>query len=292
MTEEPIVEAPEEIVHKPLSVFVATVAAFGLSLVNASVIGVLLGAVVIGLDLITFDDLQSLEQKLQTVLEFEPVTVVAGVLGTSSALFIIGVACVASERSRILERLRIRRTNFVDVALVAAGMLTLTHVLGQLIVVLGLEQVGSLAEFNRMFESWTRPERLRMLPILALCPGVAEEIFFRGYALTKLELAIGFRPAMVVTAILFGLIHLDPIHSIAATAMGLYLAYAIHLTQSLWTTVIAHILNNALAVLLPDILPEVFALQITVLVLGLVGFGLAMMGLMRRHRPPHADAVW
>jgi membrane protease YdiL (CAAX protease family) len=284
--------AIQESTHKAYPVFLATAGAFLLSLINASLIAALIAAALAGFDILPAETAESLDQQMQSIIAMEPVAVVAGVLGTSSALFLLAVAFVASDRSRILTRLRLRRPAPMDVVLVVTAMLALTHAMGQLIVLLSLDQVGSLAEFNRMFESWTLAERLRMLPILALCPGVAEEVFFRGYALSKLELALGFRPAMLLTALLFGLIHFDPIHSTAAMGMGLFLAYAIHLTQSLWTTMIAHILNNAIAVLLPNLLPDDFGLQIAVLLFSLFVFAMMLFILSRRHHGERASAEW
>ena len=130
-----------------------------------------------------------------------------------------------------------------------------------------------------------------MLPVLALCPGIAEEVFFRGYALTKIELAQGFKFAAIVTAVLFGLIHLDPIHSIAAALMGIYLAYAVRLSGSLWTTIIAHTVNNAMAVLFPDLIPDNLGAQVLVLMLGLLICGVALFVLLRQTREPQA-AQW
>ena len=277
--------------HTVLPVFLATFGAFSLSIVNASVFAVLIGLGMIFSGLVDVGDAQNLEEKMKAIGEIKTLNVAAGVLGTSSALLLVGLVLIARPRNHIVRRLRLYRPKFTDVILISLGMLGLTTALSVVINILGLDQTGSLAEFHRMFQAWSFEEKMAMLPVLALCPGIAEEVFFRGYALTKIELAQGFKSAAIVTAVLFGLIHLDPIHSIAAALMGIYLAYAIRLSGSLWTTIIAHTVNNAMAVLFPDLFADNLGVQVLALILGLLTCGVALFVLYRQTDEPHA-AQW
>ncbi len=87
---------------------------------------------------------------------------------------------------------------------------------------------------------------LALLPFLALCPGVGEEILFRGF----IQRAIGRGwLAITVSALTFALIHLDPHHVIGVVPLGFYLAWVAARTDSTWVTIVAHVANNAVAIL-------------------------------------------
>ena len=77
-----------------------------------------------------------------------------------------------------------------------------------------------------------------------LAVGIAEEFAFRGYLQYTLTWGMGFRPASVVTSILFGLIHLDvqaPWQAIANIAvLALFVCMALRRTGSLWFPIGCH----------------------------------------------------
>jgi membrane protease YdiL (CAAX protease family) len=89
-----------------------------------------------------------------------------------------------------------------------------------------------------------------------------EEIFFRGFVLNELWQKFGFRPANLIAAILFTLIHwpnwlwtsgfnLSMIAtSLSILVLGVFLGYLMKWTNSLWPSIAAHIINNTLSVLL------------------------------------------
>lgn len=85
--------------------------------------------------------------------------------------------------------------------------------------------------------------------IVGVLTGVAEELFFRG----ALQRILATRPmsihaAVWLTAIIFSLMHGQPVGFVARTLLGAWFGYAVALTGSLWTGVILHALNNSLAV--------------------------------------------
>lgn len=82
---------------------------------------------------------------------------------------------------------------------------------------------------------------------LALVPGIAEELVFRGLLFAGLLYMLGSRWAIAGSAIAFGLVHLDPHHSLIAALLGLQLGALRHL-GGLPLAIAAHVVNNALAV--------------------------------------------
>ena len=76
-----------------------------------------------------------------------------------------------------------------------------------------------------------------------------EELFFRGYAFSVLRRAAGWRTALVVTSIVFGLIHAgnpgaDAESILAVTVAGFFLGIILLATRSLYATGIAHFAWN------------------------------------------------
>jgi uncharacterized protein len=79
---------------------------------------------------------------------------------------------------------------------------------------------------------------------------IAEEIVFRGYVLPALAGRLGIARAVVGQALLFSLIHLDPIGFVPRFLLGLVFGWMVILSGSLWSSIFAHALNNGLSTLL------------------------------------------
>jgi membrane protease YdiL (CAAX protease family) len=85
-----------------------------------------------------------------------------------------------------------------------------------------------------------------MFVLLTVQP-IAEEIFFRGFLLEKIQNLAGAKIAILTTAILFGLAHLSygKVYPAFMTAIvGIIFAYLVVKTRNLKTVIIAHILFN------------------------------------------------
>lgn len=85
-----------------------------------------------------------------------------------------------------------------------------------------------------------------LLVQLVLIAPLVEEFVFRGVILGSLR-RFGDGFAIVVSALLFGLIHRNMVQLPNAFLMGLVLAYAVVRTGSLWTGILMHLCNNLLA---------------------------------------------
>lgn len=115
------------------------------------------------------------------------------------------------------------------------------------------------------------------LIVIALCPAICEEIFFRGALQQALQR--WFRNphcAILLTAAIFSLAHGDFFAFVPRFILGVLLGYLFHLSGSLIVNCCAHFLNNALIVVLyflyaKGILidnpsePMIFSVSVTVL---------------------------
>lgn len=79
---------------------------------------------------------------------------------------------------------------------------------------------------------------------LSFAPGITEELAFRGIILRGLESSISPTAAILVSAFVFALFHLDPLHIIMAFPAGIFFGYLVIRTGSIFPAIAAHIFNN------------------------------------------------
>lgn len=96
-------------------------------------------------------------------------------------------------------------------------------------------------------KSW--PEFVMAIFIMAFFPALFEEIFFRG-AVQNLFERWWKNPmlAIIVTSLLFSLVHMSIYLFFTRMALGFVLGLMYHKTKNIWVNVVAHFLNNAIAV--------------------------------------------
>ncbi len=104
------------------------------------------------------------------------------------------------------------------------------------------EQVAVLSNLK----SW--PEFLMALVIMAFIPALFEEIFFRG-ALQNLLVRWWKAPlpAIIFTSVVFSIIHLSIYLFLSRLLLGFILGWMYQRSKNLWLNIIAHFLNNAVA---------------------------------------------
>ncbi|MBQ7380753.1 MAG: CPBP family intramembrane metalloprotease [Clostridia bacterium] len=82
----------------------------------------------------------------------------------------------------------------------------------------------------------------------AVIPAFAEELLFRGVILSNLK-PYGKGMAVVLSALLFGLMHMNASQLLYATAAGLVLGAVYVATDSLWLCILIHFSNNLFSLL-------------------------------------------
>lgn len=104
--------------------------------------------------------------------------------------------------------------------------------------------------FNLLQSGW-----LGILCIAVLGP-ILEELLFRG-AITK-TLLQKYDPAkaIIISALIFGVFHINPVQVVGASLIGLVLGWCYYKTASLIPCILLHILNNSLSVYISLNFPE------------------------------------
>ena len=94
-----------------------------------------------------------------------------------------------------------------------------------------------------------------VVTICVLAP-VVEEMLFRGIFLRSFLHRYGPWTAILLSSLLFGLVHFDPGHVVLATLLGIALGWLYYATRSLWPSVIAHAFQNSGVMLYLKLSPE------------------------------------
>lgn len=88
------------------------------------------------------------------------------------------------------------------------------------------------------------------LLVMAAIPALGEELFFRGILQTVLGEKLNRHLAVWITAFIFSAIHLQFYGFLPRFLLGAALGYLFLFSGSIWASIVAHFVNNALAVLL------------------------------------------
>jgi len=83
------------------------------------------------------------------------------------------------------------------------------------------------------------------LLVVGLLGPVAEEIFFRGFALAGLRRRFGDRAALILTAALFAVFHIEPTIYVPIFFFGIVLGWIYLKTNSLWPSIFIHVIHNS-----------------------------------------------
>ena len=88
-----------------------------------------------------------------------------------------------------------------------------------------------------------------MLLVFAVAPGICEEVMFRGFMMRFYE-GYGKIAAVLISAFLFAVFHLDPFKLVQVMLLGTLLGYLTIRSGSIYNSMFSHFINNALAIVL------------------------------------------
>jgi membrane protease YdiL (CAAX protease family) len=106
-------------------------------------------------------------------------------------------------------------------------------------------------------KSW--PEYIFRLLGAAALAGFCEEFAFRGFLQSIFVERLGGVKAILLTAFLFALMHLDPWSFAGVFLLGMFLGYLVYLTGNLWVPMAVHAFSNSLSFSMAFFLPDMGA---------------------------------
>lgn len=178
-----------------------------------------------------------------------------GVTLAASSVFLMGfaVTCAAVGPTPIRSRLRLGAPSWKLSSpllgyLLAAVLLLSFAQADQTVLILAFGEIPThLVAIGGIFEEAQGIDFAILLFITAFLAPIGEEAFFRGYMQPRLVDRWGPIVGILLTSLLFGLIHFESFHMAYAFFVGLVLGVLAHRAQSLWPAVCGHVALNTLA---------------------------------------------
>lgn len=117
------------------------------------------------------------------------------------------------------------------------------------------ESLQKLKEFFDYFETETLkivraysvPEFLSVIFIIAVTPAICEELLFRGFVLSNIRKAAKPAAAIILSGFMFAVYHFQPFEIIPLFILGFYLGFVVYYSNSIFTGMVCHFLNNFLS---------------------------------------------
>lgn len=92
--------------------------------------------------------------------------------------------------------------------------------------------------------------------VVAVTPGICEEVMFRGVLQTAYS-KLGVKRGLIITSILFGIFHFNILNLLGPIFLGVVLGIILIKTKSLYGPILGHILNNGFVMTLGYLLSKV-----------------------------------
>lgn len=121
--------------------------------------------------------------------------------------------------------------------------------------------------------------------IIAFLPAVCEELFFRGMLQrVVINLARDAWTGIIITAVIFSAAHFEFQGFLPRTALGIVLGMLYWYSGSLWTSILAHFVNNAVQVVLVSYAPQYIEKNPSMPVLLTLVSAIALIGVLWVYR--------
>lgn len=90
---------------------------------------------------------------------------------------------------------------------------------------------------------------LQSIFIIAIVPAISEEFLFRGFLQTTLEYNTKISYAIILSSVLFGAMHLNPIFFIPLAVAGAFFGIAAYTSSSIILPIILHFVTNTVSII-------------------------------------------
>ncbi|HEU5121851.1 MAG TPA: CPBP family intramembrane glutamic endopeptidase [Candidatus Saccharimonadales bacterium] len=178
-------------------------------------------------------------------------TVLAASVYVLTLVLVLGVPFWTQKRRTSKDDLGIARSlSWTDIGLAPAGFIVYFIVSAILVYVVTLIipgfDVGQVQDVG--FENLSQQyEVLLAFVTLVIVAPLAEELLFRGYLYGKLRKSVPIGVAMIITSIIFGLVHGQWNVAVDVFALSMVMCTLREITGSIWAGVLLHSIKNGLA---------------------------------------------
>ena len=103
--------------------------------------------------------------------------------------------------------------------------------------------------YNQILTGNNILEMILIVITVAITPAICEELFFRGFVQKSFEFKLKPFFAIFLTALFFGIYHFNPYGLLPLIVIGMYLGFAVYLTDSIIVSMALHFLNNFISIM-------------------------------------------
>lgn len=171
------------------------------------------------------------------------------IMGLGLPLAFIAGAWYLTQRRGLSNTAYEWKSNFIPLIIIGLILtFSVSYIVGSMLTYLpGYEAM--MDSYKAMFGDI---EPMELILTVAVIGPICEEIIFRGVILEGLLKKYDANKAIFFSALIFSIIHLQPLQIIATFFVGLILGWIYLKTQSLWVCIAIHIINNFVAVMTMD----------------------------------------
>lgn len=217
-----------------------------------------------------------LEQYMQDIMQVAteiaiPSTVVANLV----AVVVICLIFVG-RKQKLTEAFCLRkfRTDAVlPIALMGLGFNVLTGT------ILGSLPEEILNSYEQASSALTTDVGVLTIIATVIMAPLTEELFLRGLVYTRMKKGMPVIAAMLISSVLFGILHMHWLWALYAAVLGMLLAWTFERTKSLWACILLHFSYNLCAMLqmlIPETAPDWVGIMILVVAVLFTAVGLVM----------------
>lgn len=182
----------------------------------------------------------------------QPKVLLASGIVVQSVLLLTVLCAVLVSPVPLIRRLRLNASSLslLGYLITPIGALAVSILFSSLIVLAGIHPKGMVKVLTDLIRHLSPAEVIAAVFIVGVMPAFAEEFLFRGYTQTRLVQRWGRWIGISITAVLFGIMHMDPLQGTFAVGFGFYIGYLVEKSGSIRPSMVCHAVNNSAQVLL------------------------------------------
>jgi membrane protease YdiL (CAAX protease family) len=175
-------------------------------------------------------------------------TTIFGIAGLATVLYGTAAVSLRLHRQGGLGALGLKLPSAGHMGLIVLAMLPLSLLCTELQkLMLAALPHGDNDLLQIVFSRLAKASFPQFLWAIAIAPALGEELICRGLIGRGLIARWGVVPGVLVTSVLFGIMHINPAQAVAVIPLGIAMHFVYLTTRSFWAPVLLHLLNNAFA---------------------------------------------
>ncbi|WCL49899.1 CPBP family intramembrane glutamic endopeptidase [Leptospira sp. GIMC2001] len=179
------------------------------------------------------------------------------IISGSNVIAIFAVSLYAFRKSKLnlMDMMSFRK----DTTILIFPALAITyalHIVGAFLSVMVFQNSTVSQGFVESSAEYLPINQIPLYFLLVVVAPITEELYFRGFAFLGLMRNYSFFVSMLVSTLLFCVIHLNPSQMVGAALIGVFSCYLLYLTKNIVFSILIHAMYNGLFLVLPPLISK------------------------------------